>query len=244
MLFLLSCVFIMLASILFTLARQFLSARKEQRRAEGGAPPLPPAAAAAGAHLDPSLRGRWLSSFWDMHELPGGADRCIFVHACFCLAAGEVAKRTGQSYYQDCCLGSIAGMWIGFYPFLYGFTRMKVRAMYGIPGNYGADVCLTGLFPCCYLAQALNQMDLAEGITASAPRMPEIYACKYSSSRSRLGAPPWPFTEAGAVAGAGKGEGAGAGAGAAPSTTATAVQLPAAFSALPVAAPAPLAVAV
>ena len=125
-----------------------------------------------------------------MDALPGGRDRCLFVHCCVCLAAGEVAKRSGGHYAVDCCCAGVAGMYIGFYPLCWGWTRAQLRGNFGIPGNLCMDVLITGVFPCCYLSQALNQLDLAEGISASAPRMPELMRCSYSvSSRGKGGLP-------------------------------------------------------
>jgi Cys-rich protein (TIGR01571 family) len=163
---LISCVVIFVVSLAYTLARLII---RQLRLAShlGRAPrPVKP--------IDPSLRGAWHTSFWALEALPGGHDRCLFVHLCWCMAAGEIAKRTGGSYSLDCCLGGIAGMYVGF-PVCFGVTRARLRAQHGIPGSLAADICLTAVCPCNYLAQALNQLDVADGVTAAAPRMPDIY---------------------------------------------------------------------
>lgn len=196
---LISCIAIFTVSALYTLARYARRALRIAARSGVAPRPVKP--------IDPSLRGEWHASFWEMEDAPGGHDRCLYVHVCWCLAAGEVAKRTGGSYSLDCCLGGVAGMYIGFYPCCWGLTRARLRALHGIPGSLPADVCATALFPCCYLAQALNQLDVADGISAAAPRMPDV-------ARGRFGKQAV-SSQAGAAKAAG-GEGVGVGVGTTP----------------------------
>jgi hypothetical protein len=71
-------------------------------------------------------------------------------------------------------------MYIGYYPICWGLTRCRLRARFGIPGSLANDVCAAAIFPCCYLAQSLNQLDMSDGISASAPRMPDVWACRWA----------------------------------------------------------------
>jgi len=83
-------------------------------------------------------------------------------------------------------------------------SRARLRALHGIPGSLAADVCATALCPCCYLAQALNQLDAADGISAAVPRMPDV-------ARGRFGKQAV-SSAAGAAKAAGVGEGVSVGA--------------------------------
>lgn len=114
------------------------------------------------------LVGRWLAPLCDMAAAPGGMDRCLYVHACFCLAAGEVAQRTGGSYFLDCAIGGILGFGYCFSCCVWAPTRARLRMMHGIPGDALEDLVVTGALPCCYLAQALNHLDLVGSATARA----------------------------------------------------------------------------
>lgn len=120
------------------------------------------------------LAGRWLAPLCDMTAHPGGMDRCVYVHLCWPLAAGEVAQRTGGNYVVDCCVGGVFGFGYMFSCLVWSTTRTRLRALHGIPGDVAEDCVVTGLLPCCYLAQALNHLDLVDmaaggAASASAP---------------------------------------------------------------------------
>ena len=158
----LSCVVFFCGSLAYTLLRLLRSHLKTRYRAE------------RPRHIDPGSRGQWLASFWDMEAGPGNRDRCFYVHFCPCLAAGEVAKRLGGSYALDCCFGGVGGLYVGYYPCVWAFTRTKLRMQFGIAGNWCSDFWLIALFPCCYLAQALNHLDISNGVEAPVPRCTEL----------------------------------------------------------------------
>ena len=111
--------------------------------------------------------GVWLSRLSDSSGAPGGEERCLYAHLCCCLAAGEVAARTPgnppEARYLDCCCGGILGCAACTYCCCWGVTRTRLRHAYNIPGSSCADHILVTIFPTCYITQALNHLDLAEG---------------------------------------------------------------------------------
>ena len=105
----------------------------------------------------------WAASLMDMGAWPGGSPRCCYVHFCCCLAAGDVALRVDRNYFYDCCWGGIFGIATCTNGLCWGPTREAVRGKYGsVPGVLVLDVAVTTLLPCCYLAQALNHIDILE----------------------------------------------------------------------------------
>lgn len=68
-------------------------------------------------------------------------------------------------------------------PLLLDSTRSRLRARDGIPGSYDEDCCAITWFPCCYLAQALNHLDILDSRVEAAEA-----AAAQSSARSRLDA--------------------------------------------------------
>ena len=121
--------------------------------------------------------GGWKSPLCDLAGEPGGCERCAYTHLCFCLAAGEVAEKTGGSWLVDCCLASTLGCLYFSYCFCWGCTRSRLRAQQGIPGSLCCDFVTTLLCPPCYLAQALNHLDLSASAAAlSGPRRSESAA--------------------------------------------------------------------
>ena len=137
---------------------------------------------------DSPIPGKWEASFWDMSAAPGGATRCLYVHFCFPCASGDIAHRvTGSNgYYVDCICGGLVGMvscprkflcltcfgrfeipfsslqYFGFYSVPWACTRSRLRARDGIPGSYDSDCCSITWCPFCYLAQALNHLDIVD----------------------------------------------------------------------------------
>ncbi len=109
-----------------------------------------------------AMVGAWKSDLLDMMGHPGGRDRCVYTHLCFPCAAGDVARRTGGSYFTDCAIGGTLGMWYFFSGCIWGPTRTRLRLMHGIAGSVIDDFCLTSLLPCCYLSQALNHLDIVD----------------------------------------------------------------------------------
>ncbi len=126
------------------------------------------------------LAGRWQSDLCDMAGAPGGTDRCLYVHLCWPLAAGEVAQRTGGNYFLDCCIGGTLGFAYAFSCFIWAPSRARLRTLHGIPGSLLEDVAVTALLPCCYLAQALNHLDIvdarAHATTATTASPPTPFA--------------------------------------------------------------------
>lgn len=169
-----------LASILYATFRVYWTHRKRSMRLKAGLP----AEGSLNPHIyDPTKRGAWLASFWEMHAAPGGTDRCLYVHACWPCAAGDVAKRVGLYYTWDCLLGGLIGMLLtSTYFVCFGYTRSVLRGKFDIPGNLLMDSIATCLFPCCFLAQSLNHLDLAEGITASPPSFQLAMQCKFGKA--------------------------------------------------------------
>lgn len=105
----------------------------------------------------------WAAPIADMAAWPGGFTRCLYVHACCCLAAGDVAQKVGRDYCVDCCWGGICGIATCTNGLCWGPTRTQVRRSYGnVPGAQLVDIAVTTLLPCCYLAQALNHIDIFE----------------------------------------------------------------------------------
>jgi len=142
--------------------------------------PPPPAAAAAAAAAaadaapaparGPGARpGAWQAPLWDMSAPPGGEARCLMAHACWCLLAGEVADRTGGSCLVDGLVGGTWGCFTCAYMPLWALTRYRLRQRHGIEGSIAEDCLVAGCLPPCYLAQALNHLDIVEGV---APRSP------------------------------------------------------------------------
>ena len=117
--------------------------------------------------------GVWLSRLSDAAGAPGGEARCVYVHACWCLAAGEVAARVPRNPPEarllDCLCGGIVGCAVCAYCVCWGVTRTRLRHQYNIPGNSFADLATTLLCPTCYLSQALNHLDLAQGAKYAVP---------------------------------------------------------------------------
>jgi len=139
---------------------------------------------------DSPIPGKWEASFWDMSAAPGGTTRCLYVHFCFPCASGDIAHRvTGSNgYYVDCICGGLVGMvstlsssrrdrmcltcfepilfsalqYFGFYSVPWACTRSRLRARDGIPGSYDSDCCSITWCPFCYLAQALNHLDIVD----------------------------------------------------------------------------------
>ena len=115
----------------------------------------------------------WVASLLDMAAPPGGTGRCVYVHFCFCCAAGDVAARVGRPYLVDCLFGGIFGLATCTNGLCWGPTRAMVREHYGnVPGHLLVDIAATTLLPCCYLAQSLNHMDLLEAARASSAALP------------------------------------------------------------------------
>jgi Cys-rich protein (TIGR01571 family) len=108
--------------------------------------------------------GVWQSRLSDTAGLPGGPSRCVYTHACWCLAAGDVAARvpgnTEAARVLDCCCGGVVGCAVCAYCMLWGVTRTRLRHAYNIPGSSVVDHIIVTLFPTCYLTQALNHLDI------------------------------------------------------------------------------------
>ena len=115
--------------------------------------------------------GGWKSPLCDIAGAPGGWERCAYTHICFCLAAGEVAEKTGGSWVVDCGIASTLGCLYCAYCCCWGLTRSRLRAQQGIPGSLGHDLLVTCLCPPCYLSQALNHLEISASAAAlSTPR--------------------------------------------------------------------------
>jgi len=72
-----------------------------------------------------------------------------------------VAERTGGSYLLDGVFGGTVGcVWCCYMP-LWALTRSRVRQRLGIRGSLLEDLLVAGCLPPCYLAQSLNELDLA-----------------------------------------------------------------------------------
>lgn len=54
----------------------------------------------------------------------------------------------------------------------WSFTRTAIRHRDGIPGSCVEDCIAITCCPCCYLAQALNHLDLVDDAAAVVGRMP------------------------------------------------------------------------
>jgi len=100
-------------------------------------------------------------------------------HLLWCLPAGEVAARTGGSALVDgfcgglvcCCLTPP----LCLYAVPWAMTRARLRAQLGHPPDALSDALVACCLPPCYLAQALNELDLAGAAGApalSAPAAP------------------------------------------------------------------------
>ena len=105
----------------------------------------------------------WRAPFWDMSAPPGGEARCLAAHVCFICLAGEVAERTGGSYFFDGILGGTVGCITCAYMPMWALTRYRLRQRLGIRGNPLGDLIVAGCCPPCYLAQSLNELDIAAG---------------------------------------------------------------------------------
>jgi Cys-rich protein (TIGR01571 family) len=117
--------------------------------------------------------GAWLSKLSDASGAPGGEGRCVYVHLCWCLAAGDVAARVPhnppEARLLDCLCGGLLGCAVCTYCMCWGVTRTRLRHQHNIPGNSFVDHIITLLFPTCYLSQALNHLDLAQGAKYAVP---------------------------------------------------------------------------
>ena len=115
--------------------------------------------------------GVWQSRLSDTAGPPGGPSRCIYTHACWCLAAGDVAARvpgnTEAARLLDCCCGGVVGCAVCAYCMFWGVTRTRLRHAYNIPGSPVVDHIIVTLFPTCYLTQALNHLDIVRAFLTS-----------------------------------------------------------------------------
>ena len=132
--------------------------------------------------LPPLSSNPWRASLWDVAGPPGGRDRCLRAHFLWCPLAGQIAQRTGGSYFIDGYFGGIAGCLYCFYCLQWGCTRSRLRAQEGIPGSLLEDMATVLLCPPCYLTQALNHLDIVEaeraqrGAGATAPPLQQVMA--------------------------------------------------------------------
>jgi Cys-rich protein (TIGR01571 family) len=142
--------------------------------------------------------GGWDTGLLDTAGEPGGLDRALYTHACFCLAAGDVAERTGGCYVIDCCLASSLGCLYCLCEreasaaqrrrheptdshthrhadcIPWGITRRRFRRQRGIPGSLLGDVATAMFCPPCVFSQQLNQLDIdAARLAAAASRAAE-----------------------------------------------------------------------
>ena len=133
------------------------------------------AAAAAGAGgapeaaLLPGAAREWRASLCDMSAPPGGEARCLAAHLCWVCLAGEVAERTGGSYLLDGLIGGTFGCLTCLYAPLWALTRYRLRQRLGIAGHPVEDLLVAGCCPPCYLAQSLNELDLATNHLPGSP---------------------------------------------------------------------------
>ena len=115
----------------------------------------------AGASAPP-LRP-WRADLLDMAAAPGGASRCVLAHVCWPCLAGEVAERTGGSYLLDGLVCGTFGCVYCVYWIPWTLTRARLRARLGIAGSLAEDCVVAGILSPCYLTQALNELDFADG---------------------------------------------------------------------------------
>ena len=120
-----------------------------------------PSCAPGLCEADPSTG--WRAPLCDMASAPGGWDRCLLVHLCWCFPAGEIAERVGGVYAIDCCIGGVCGCLLSPIPFYFipwAFTRKRLRELHAIPGSLLCDCVVTACLPPCALAQALTHLDV------------------------------------------------------------------------------------
>ena len=120
------------------------------------------------------LEGAWLAPLCEMSAPPGGCNRCLYVHFCWPCAAGEVAERVGRSYMLDFCCGGPWCCYYGVYGICWGLTRSQLRNRDNIAGSAVEDCCLATCCPPCYLAQALNHLDIKQQQIAQANNTPYL----------------------------------------------------------------------
>jgi hypothetical protein len=110
----------------------------------------------------------WQAPLWDMGAPPGGAHRCLYVHVCWPCAAGDIAARTHGVWAIDAICGGVLGCFFCFYCVPWALTRQRLRNADSIDGNLACDCLVTTALPPCYLAQALNHMELRDSARTAA----------------------------------------------------------------------------
>ena len=127
---------------------------------------------AIDAVMTHTLESGWATPLCDMSAWPGGRPRCLYVHFCWPCAAGDVAVRVGRSYWWDCVCGGFLGIATCTNGLCWGVTRTHLREQHKIPGLELLDIAVTSLFPCCYLAQALNHLQVMDMRQSGAAPLP------------------------------------------------------------------------
>ena len=112
--------------------------------------------------LNSPLEAGWAAPLCAMDAFPGGRARCVYVHFCFCCAAGDIALKVNRDYFYDCFCGGVVGLATCTNGICWGTTRTMLREKYRIPGLEVLDIAVVTALPCCYLAQALNHVEIME----------------------------------------------------------------------------------